>query len=246
MKILPSFAAFALACLVSVFSAPYAHAQWAVIDGANLVENMRAAITAVQQVNNQLESLQNEAQMLGNERRQLTSLDFSALADLRNRLAQTQRWLNQPGGLPLSVGDIDNRFAELYPSLYGSGVSFSRMTADASNRRENARRAIQTALRLQAQAAQNMDGDESTLTALVVRSQGAIGQLQAAQTTNQLLALQARQAMQEQQLRIAQDRATAAEQARLLTAAVQGQEIQRRFMGTGTHYTPATVSFYDR
>lgn len=246
MKSFRSTAAFTLACLVTLLSTAPAQAQWAVIDAPNLVQNVRTAITAVQQVNNQLESLQNEAQMLSNEQRQLTSLDFSAWADLQRRLTQTQRWLNQTGGLPLSVVDIDNRFAELYPSLYDSGVSFSRMTADASHRRENARDAIQTALRLQAQAAQNMEGDESTLAALVGRSQGAIGQLQAAQTTNQLLALHARQSMQEQQLRIAQDRAVAAEQARLLTAQVRSQEVQRRFMGTGTRYTPAAVSFYDR
>lgn len=235
-----------MALLLTLLISSPSHAQWAVIDAPNLVQNLRSAINSVQQINNQLQQLENEAQMLSNDQRQLTSLNFSALTDLQRRLAETQRWLDQTGGLAFSVADIDNRFAELYPSLYGAGVSFARMTADAGNRRENARRAIQTALRLQAQAAQNMDGDESTLAALVGRSQGAVGQLQASQTTNQLLALQARQSMQEQQLRIAQDRATAAEQARQLAAEVHGQEVQRRFMGNGTRYTPVAVSFYDR
>lgn len=245
MKALPLLTVTALAILLAFTPAP-AHAQWAVFDGANLAQNLRSALNSVQQVNNQLTQLQNEAQMLSNEQRQLTSLDFSALSDLQRRLADTQRWLEQAEGLAFSVTEVDRRFAELYPALYGAGISISRMTADADNRRENARRAIHTALRLQAQAAQNMAGDESTLTALVERSQTAIGQLQAAQTTNQLLALQARQSMQEQQLRIAQDRAIAAEQARLLAAEVQGNEVQRRFMGSGTRYTPVPVNFYSR
>lgn len=245
MKALPLLTAATLAILLAFTPAP-AHAQWAVFDGANLAQNLRSALNSVQQVNNQLTQLQNEAQMLSNEQRQLTSLDFSALADLQRRLADTQRWLEQAEGLAFSVTDLDRRFAELYPALYGAGVSIASMTADADNRRENARRAIHTALRLQAQAAQNMNGDESTLATLVGRSQTAIGQLQAAQTTNQLLALQTRQSMQEQQLRIAQDRAVAAEQARLLAAEVQGNEVQRRFMGSGTRYTPAPVNFYNR
>lgn len=244
MKARSSRALAVTALLVTLLTAPSAFAQWAVIDAPNLMQNLRSAINSVQQINNQLQQLENEAQMLGNDQRQLTSLNFSAITDLQQRLAQTQRWLQQTGGMPFSVGDIDQRFAELYPELYGAGVSFTRMTADAGNRRENARRAILTALRLQAQAAQNMDGDQSTLAALVGRSQGAVGQLQAAQTTNQLLALQSRQAMQEQQLRIAQDRAAAAEQARILAAEVQSKEVQRRFMGNGTRYTPVAVDFY--
>jgi P-type conjugative transfer protein TrbJ len=245
MRTFPSAVLAVIVFLVSLLPATGAYAQWAVIDAPNLAQNLRSAINSVQQINNQLRQLENEAQMLGNDQRQLTSLNFSALAELQQRLAQTQRWLQQTGGMPFSVADIDQRFAELYPELYGAGVSFTRMTADAGNRRENARRAILTALRLQAQAAQNMDGDQSTLTALVGRSQGAIGQLQAAQTTNQLLALQSRQAMQEQQLRIAQDRSAAAEQARMLAAEVQGREVQRRFLSNGTRYTPVAVDFYN-
>lgn len=54
------------------------------------------------------------------------------------------------------------------------------------------------------------------LTDLINRSQEAVGALQAAQATNQLLALQARQMIQAQQLALSQDRAEALEHGRVL------------------------------
>jgi type IV secretion system protein TrbJ len=79
---------------------------------------------------------------------------------------------------------------------------------------------------------------------LVNRSQSATGALQAAQATNQLLALQARQSIQAQQLQITQDRATALEQARQVAVQERGREVRRRFQGSGTAYTPTPVNFY--
>ena len=68
--------------------------------------------------------------------------------------------------------------------------------------------------------------------------------LQAMQATNQLLALQAKQSIQAQQLRITQDRAVALEQARQVAVQERAREVRRRFMGSGTPYTPYTVNFY--
>ena len=62
--------------------------------------------------------------------------------------------------------------------------------------------------------------------------------------TNQLLALQARQAIQAQQLQITQDRSTALEQARQVAVQERAREVRRRFQGEGTPYTPYTVNFY--
>ena len=82
------------------------------------------------------------------------------------------------------------------------------------------------------------------LTDLVNGSQSAAGALQAAQATNQLLALQSRQAMQAQQLQITQERAAALEQARQVAVQERALEVRRRFQGSGTPYTPYAVDFY--
>ena len=54
-----------------------------VYDPQNHAENIVSAARALEQINNQITSLQNEAQMLINQARNLTSLPYSALQDLQ-------------------------------------------------------------------------------------------------------------------------------------------------------------------
>jgi conjugal transfer/entry exclusion protein len=56
--------------------------------------------------------------------------------------------------------------------------------------------------------------------------------------------LHARQAIQEQQLRLTQDRSAALEQARIVIAEVRAREVRIRFEGSGVRYTPQPVNFY--
>ena len=86
--------------------------------------------------------------------------------------------------------------------------------------------------------------DQGTLAQIVGSSQGAVGILQATQATNQLLALLSKQTMQDQQLRIAEGRATALEQARMLQADEQGRANRQRFQGSGVRYTPEPVQAF--
>ena len=57
-------------------------AQWVVIDPTNLVQNTLTAIRTLEQINNQIQ-LQNEAQMLINQARNLASLPSSVVGQLR-------------------------------------------------------------------------------------------------------------------------------------------------------------------
>lgn len=118
------------------------------------------------------------------------------------------------------------------------------MYQDAHQRWQNTLNGLQTAMQMQAQVSQNVTEDEGVLTDLVGQSQSATGALQAMQATNQLLALQAKQSVQSQQLQLTQGRATALELARQAAAVERGREVTRRFLGTGTAYTPQSVNFY--
>lgn len=236
----------AVATAVLVTAMPAANAQWVVVDPTNLVQNILTAARALEQINNQIRSLQNEAQMLMNEARNLTSLDFSALNELRSALSATNQLIAQAQGLAFNVSQMETEFARLYPSAYTAGTSASQMALDARQRWTNSLEALRTATKVQSQAVQNFRSDEQTLTDLVNRSQSAAGALQAAQATNQLLALQSRQAMQAQQLQITQDRAAAVEQARQVAVQERAREVRRRFQGDGTPYTPFVVDFYSR
>lgn len=233
----------ALLSMSLLFTAP-ASAQFAVFDGANFVQNTLAAVRLLQELNNQVLQLQNEAQMLINQGLNLTSLPGSILSQLRATLAMTTQLIQQAQGVAYQLNQAQAQFSRFYPTAYGAGTSGAGMAADALQRWTHSLQALQTTIGMQAQAAQNLAVDESSLASLVQRSQGAVGILQATQATNQLLALQARQAIQDQQLRLTQDRSTALEQARHVAAEARAREVRRRFQGNGTQYTPQPINLY--
>ncbi|NHN89873.1 P-type conjugative transfer protein TrbJ, partial [Acetobacter sp. LMG 1627] len=68
------------AALAFVMPVVSAHAQWAVYDGANHVQNVLIAARTLQQIDNQITSLANQAQMLVNQGRNLASLPLSTLS----------------------------------------------------------------------------------------------------------------------------------------------------------------------
>ena len=91
---------------------------------------------------------------------------------------------------------------------------------------------------VQAQVVGNVREDTEALAAIVARSQGAEGSLQAQQATNQLLALTAKQQFQLQEMMAAQFRSEAQEQARQATQAAEARAATKRFLGSGSAYTP--------
>src|SRR5690606_4621478 len=89
---------------------------------------------ALEQVNNQIRSLQNEAQMLMQGAQNLTSLDVSALAELRANLAETQSLIVQAQGLTFDVGRLEGQFDQLYPATTAAGTDGQTMAAQARER----------------------------------------------------------------------------------------------------------------
>ncbi|HBO9080099.1 TPA: P-type conjugative transfer protein TrbJ [Pseudomonas aeruginosa] len=215
-----------------------------VFDPSNFVQNTLTAVRTLEQINNQIRQLQNEAQMLINQARNLASLPFNVVNQLRSTLATTERLIAQAKGLAYDVADMDAMFSRLYPEQYAATISGDQMAKDARERWQNTLNGLQTAMQMQAQVSQNLSTDESVLADLVSKSQSAEGALQAQQATNQLLALQAKQSIQAQQLQITQDRAASLELARQAAATERAREVRRRFLGTGTPYTSQTVNFY--
>ena len=179
-----------------------------------------------------------------NEARNLASLPFNVVNRLRSNLDTTRQLIAQARGLAFDIQNMDQQFARLYPEHYAASVSGDQMFQDAHRRWQNTLQGLQTAMRMQAQVSQNLNQDEGVLADLVDQSQSATGALQAMQATNQLLALQAKQSIQSQQLQLTQDRAASLELARQAAAVERGREVTRRFLGSGTAYTPQSVSFY--
>ena len=216
-----------------------------VFDPSNYTQNTLTAVRTLEQINNQITQLQNEAQMLMNQARNLERLDFNVVDRLRSTLAATEQQISQAQGLAYEVESVNEQFARLYPDAYAATISGDHMAEDARKRWKNTLDGLHTAMRVQAQTSQNWRNDESALTDLVGQSQSAQGALQAIQATNQLMALQAKQSIQAQQLQVTQDRAASLEMAEQAAASERAREVRRRFQGNGTPYTPQAVTFYE-
>ena len=220
-----------------------AHAQFVVIDPANLIQTTLTAIRSLTQIENQIQSLANEAVMLENEAKNLSNLNFNSLGRLQAILATLQRLLNQAQGLSLQLAQASQQFARLYPNSY-AGASLDQMLNDRATHWTNSHEALRTTIQVQAQANANFADDQAVLADLVNQSQNAIGALQAAQATNQLLALHARQLIQSQQMAITQDRAVALEHARAVEAEARSIEMRNDFMTPVTNYAPVNVQVF--
>lgn len=214
-----------------------------VIDAANLIQNTLSAIQQLNEISNQITQIRNQTTSLVNEAKNLASLPFNVVAQLQASTRQVNQLIGQAQGIAFDVSNSIQTFQSLYPRSWSTALTQNQLAADTMQRWKHSVDALQTAVRIQSQAAQNLSSDEAALSSLVGQSQGAQGALQAAQVTNQLLALHARQMIQDQQLRLAQDRAIALEQARMVAAAERGQVIRQNFMTPNTRYTPTTVTF---
>jgi type IV secretion system protein TrbJ len=214
-----------------------ARAQLAVFDAQNYVQNVLEAARALQQINNQIQSLQNQAVMLQNMGKNLSSLNISQLSTMVSALTQISTLMNQAQGIAFNVNATNAAFAQTYP-VYPSGTATATLESDAQTRWKNSMAAFQQTLTIQAQVAQNVQADTAALATLTSASDGAIGNLQAIQATNQLLALSIKQQLQIQSLMAAQYRASALDQSRNAESEEEAQSQFSNFIGSSSAYSP--------
>jgi P-type conjugative transfer protein TrbJ len=234
--------------LSPVFTTP-AHALFGfgriVYDPTNHAENLLTAARTLEQINNQITSLQNEAQMLINQAKNLANLPYSSLQALQQNVQRTQQLLAQAQNIAFDVQSIDTMFQQDYGNL-SLNATDQQLIADARGRWENTVGGLQDAMRVQAGVVGNIDTNRAEMSALVGESQGATGALQATQAGNQLLALQSQQLSDLIAVISANGRADALSQAERATAAEQGRIQRQRFLAPGSGYQPGNAQMFNR
>lgn len=220
-----------------------AQAQFTVFDPSNFSQNILTAARSLEQINNQISSLQNESQMLINEARNLTSLPYSSLQQLQSSVQSTQQLLGQAQNIAYNVQNIDRAFQTTYG---GSNASQSdqALIANAQQRWQNAVSALQDAMRVQAGVVGNIGANQSQVATLVGSSQSAIGALQATQAGNQILALQSQQLSDLTAAIAAQGRSQSLKDAQQIAAQDQAREQLRRFMTPRAGYQSSSVRMF--
>lgn len=242
MKNIQKAVALACACAVSIggtFALPAAPAAAIpVFDATNYTQNILQAARALEQINNQIQSLQNEASMLQNMARNLERIDFPQLQRISSSLKQIDQLMGEAQGIGFKVDQLEQRFRTMFPGSVDRALKTDARAAEAKARLDSALEGFRHSMSVQAEVVSQIRDDAQLLSELSKRSEGAVGSLQAQQATNQLLALSTKQQLQLQTMMAAEFREASTERARRAQAEAEARAATRRFLGSGKAYGP--------
>lgn len=209
-----------------------------VFDPTNYAQNLLQATRALEQIQNQVKSLQNEAQMLTDMALNLKQLDVTSLGEITSALRRIDSLMAQAEGIAFDVQETTLVLQRQFPKEYDDATTTNEAVSDALASWHSAMDAYRHTMTVQAQVVENVQFDSATLAKLLAASDSAVGGLQAQQATNQLVALSAKQLLQIQNLMAAQYRAEALDKARKAEAEEAARTATERFLGPGHAYTP--------
>src|SRR3546814_320712 len=131
--------------------------------------------------------LQNQAQNLTNQARNLATINFPELHSLEQTIQKIDILMGQAQGIQFRVANLDQQFRSMFPASFDQALTNDQHVIDARTRLDTSMAAYKQTMAVQAQVVENIAGDQGALHNIVQRSQGAQGSLQAQQATNQLL-----------------------------------------------------------
>jgi len=231
-----------LASVVAITIASTSATALTVFDPTNYSQNLLTAARSLEQINHQITSLTNEAQMLLNQAKNLTSLPTSLVGQIEGNFSEMRTLLGEAQQLAYSVENIDQTFSATYTD-FAADKSGAELVATARERWQTSVSSFEHALKAGAVAVANIDSTQAQTTALVDASQAAVGMLQVTQAGNQLVAVQTRQMADLTAMLAAQGRAAALEKAREAAAQEQARAQFSRFLN-GTGYSGSTVRMF--
>jgi len=171
---------------------PVARAQLAVLDPANLVQNIITALHEITQVTNQAVQLEHEVQSLANQAQNLQSMPSSMNGNVIGQ------YVTQFGSLIATIQGIDGiahnlatltaQYDATFPNtpLASGPLSYTNVMSQLSNWLGQTRNVYQGAYGTQAQIMTSLGADSSTIKALLTQSGASKGALDASETGNAL------------------------------------------------------------
>ena len=208
-----------------------------VYDPWNYKQNLLIAARELQNIQNQVRQLTNEANMLANMDQNLLKLNGSIANNVQANLAKIQTLMNEARGLALRVTETEQTYQRLFPKDYQHSLTGNESLRQAKERWELTRSSFGRALEVQAQISENVEGDLVQLQDLMSKSQNARGALEVQQVGNELASLKTKQALQLQSLMAAQYRADSLNQARSVSKEEEARLRFQSFLGDGQAYS---------
>ena len=235
--VLATSLALATGIASSTFLTKPAHAI-TVFDPWNYKENLLTAIRSLEEINNQVKQLTNEAQLLMKMDLNLEQLGSSVAGDLQNSMGEIKSLLDQANGLALSVTETDAKLKDLFPDDYAEALTNDQSLAQAKSRWTETLSAFKRSMSLEAKVVENTTEDGNVLADLLSKSSTAVGNLQVQQAGNELVGLSVKQQLQLQNLLAANQRAQSLERARNLASQEEARLRFKTFAGDGQAYSP--------
>lgn len=178
--------------VLALVGAPLARAQWAVIDVANLKQNVVSALENTETVMNQITQLAHEVQSLANQAQNLksmpSSLTASVLAQYTSQFAKLNAAMQSIGGIAQNLSTLTTLYNATYPNtaLAKGPLSNANINAQLTGWLSQSRNVYQGAYNTQAQVIGSLGADTGTIQSLVTQSNSSQGALDAIETGNQI------------------------------------------------------------
>jgi P-type conjugative transfer protein TrbJ len=208
-----------------------------VFDPKNYVENLLSAARALEQIENQVKQLQNEAQMILKMDLNLEQLGSSVAGDLQSSMNGIKELIDKADGIAMSVTETQSETKRLFPSEYASALSNDDSLKLASERWTETLDAFKRSMALEAKVTEATATDSTVLSDLLTKSSSSIGNLQVQQAGNELLGLSVKQQLQLQNLLASGERAQHLDRARAMAEQEEARLRFKTFLGDGTAYT---------
>jgi P-type conjugative transfer protein TrbJ len=186
---------------LSVSTVPVAQAQWAVIDPANLVENIISALQELASVANQAVQLENEVQSLSHEVQNLQSLPggitSSTLSQYLSQYSSLIATMQGIDGIAHSVATLTAQYDATFPNtaLATGPLSYGNVMSQMTNWLSQSRSVYQGAYQTQAQVMSALGADAGNVEQLLSQSGASSGALDAIEAGNAMSAQVASQLM---------------------------------------------------
>ncbi|MBO0765506.1 MAG: P-type conjugative transfer protein TrbJ [Hyphomicrobiaceae bacterium] len=221
---------------VVAWCTPQAAAQLTVFDPANFQQNLATAARALEQINNQVRLLQNQALMIARMDQNLKRLGPTLSPDLQRTLSALQGQLTAGQGIALRLSATQSGYEQLFPRRTSAALTDDVALRNAKARWDEAYAVFERSALVQGQVADGIGSDTSLLAAAMGRSRNAGGALEAAQAGNELTSLNVKQSLALLALLAAQHRAETTAKARDLAAEDEARQRFKTFLGNGTAY----------
>jgi len=215
---------------------PQPAAQMTVFDPANYAQNLLTAARALEQINNQVRQLQNQALVIARMDQNLKRLGATLSPDLQRTLTALQSQLRAGEGIVLGLKATQSGYDQLFPKQASAALTYDDVLRNAKARWDEEYAAFRRAALVHGEVADGIGTDTGLLADAMGRSRDAVGALEALQAGNELTALSVKQSLALLGLLAAQHRAETTAKATDLAAEEEARQRFKTFLGSGKAY----------